>query len=321
MVFSTLKGVTSSSKYQNGTIDSCMLAEKNIVSTACGDLIPQFEDENVRRKHIPSISFYPDGSVQKLSLNEQTLVQTPLGELPAEFVTFYQSGALCRVFPCNGQISGYWTEQDEAELCPVLTLKLPTGPFKAKVISLHFYESGALRSITLWPGQQIVLRNQGSLLPTRIGFSLYEDGTIESVEPPEPLLVSTPIGVLHAFDPRAIGIHADHNSLSFYPDGALRTVVTESDQVELIYGGDTPSVFMKPLHKPNPLDEEMTITLPLRVTFQLDGRVRLDNAEQEEIVDPATVCFRVLTGQGNSTAMPQSTSSCGGDCSSCSICG
>ena len=40
----------------------------------------------------------------------------------AEQVSFYESGALKRIFPLNGTLSGYWTQEDEAKLATPLTL-------------------------------------------------------------------------------------------------------------------------------------------------------------------------------------------------------
>lgn len=318
-LFSALTGVTSVTKDADGSVTGCMLDQYNEVDTACGRLVPKWQDENVRRKNIPSLSFYPDGALKAVYLDVQLQVKTPLGEYPAEFVTFYPSGTLCRVFPVNGKISGYWSQEDEAELCPQLSFRLPCGSFRAKLISLHFYESGALRSLALWPGEFIVLRTNVGVIPARGGAAFYEDGSLESVEPPHPLPVETPVGVLTAFDSTALNIHGDKNSLSFYPDSTMRSITTSSDRVEVILP-DHSTVVYAPVKRPDPLLEDRTIIEPLRLSFD-KGLVTLENGEDSGTYSLSDCCFRTFTQEGGSTeALRQSPTTCG-DCSTCNLCG
>lgn len=318
-LFSNLNGVTSSTTAADGSVVGCMLSACNEIKTACGTLVPKWQDENVRRKNIPAVSFYPDGALKTVDLDAQTPVSTPIGEYPAEFLTFYPSGALRRLFPVNGRISGYWTQEDEAALCPKLSFRLFCGAFQAKMISLHFYESGALRSLAFWPGESVVLRTNVGVLPVRGGAAFYEDGSLESAEPAHPLPVQTPVGVITAFDSAALSLHGDQNSLSFYPDGAMRTVATSSDRVEVILA-DHSAVTYAPAQIPDPLLDDRTITVPLRLTFEEDGTVKLDNGQQSGSYALADCCFRTVTPEGGSTAaLRQSPMSCG-DCASCNLC-
>lgn len=319
--FSTLHGVTSSSTRSDGSIESCILCESNEIQTACGTVTPRWGEENVRRKHIPSLTFYPNGALKAVSLEEQTTILTPLGEYPAEFITFYPSGAVCRVFPVNGKITAYWSEQEERELCPTLKFQLPCGAFSAKVTAIHFYESGALRSVALWPGESIVLRTNVGMMAARCGFALYENGTLESVEPPHPLPVETPIGVLTAFDADALGLHGDTNSMSFYPDGTFRSVTTSSDSIEVILP-DRTSVVHAPAERPDPLIDDRTVITPLRIIFTEEGNVTFDNGSDKGTYPlDGSCCFRALTQEGKSTAsLRQSPMTCG-DCSTCNMCG
>lgn len=317
-LFSSLTGVTSVIKDQNGAVESCMLDVPNQIETVCGTLVPKWDGEDVRRKHIPAVTFYPNGAVKSVALNDQTSINTPLGVYPAEFVTFYSDGALCRAFPVNGKISGYWSETDEAELCPTLQFKLPWGAFTAKIINLHFYASGALRSISLWPGESVVLRTNVGIISTRCGFALYENGNLQSVEPPSPLPVETPVGVLTAFDTDALGIQGDQNSLSFDPEGGFRTITTSSDSVEVVLPDHT-AVRYAPGRRPDPLQDDHMILTPLRLTFTSDS-VSLDNGTQKGTYSLDTCCFRTLTGRGESAeTLRQSPMTCG-DCSKCDLC-
>lgn len=318
-VYESLRGVSSFIKGREGGIESCCLDQPNTISTTCGTLTPHWQDEGVRRKHIPSVTFYPSGAVKAVSLEEQTPVETPLGVYPAEFVTFYESGAVCRVFPVNGKISAYWPEEEEAALCPVLQFRLPCGAFRAKVISLHFYGSGALRSVALWPGETVILRTNVGMMAARNGFALYENGALESVEPPHPLAVETPVGVLTAYDSDALGLYGDRSSLSFTPEGLLRTVTTSSDQVEVILPDHTTCRFC-PAERADPLDDEHTLVSPLRLTFTANS-VTFDNSREHQTFSLTDCAFRAFTQEGKGTGtLRQSPMTCG-DCSTCTLCG
>lgn len=317
-LFSALHGVTSVTAAQDGTVQGCMLCERNEVDTVCGRLVPKWQEENVRRKHIPSVSFFPDGSMRSLYLDKQTVIATPIGPYPAEFLTFYPSGALCRLFPVNGKLSGYWSQEDESALCPELDFRLFCGAFKAKMISLHFYESGALRSFALWPGEWVVLRTNVGVLPVRGGAAFYEGRELESVELAHPLPVETPVGVLNAFDCTALCIHGDINSLGIFKNGGMHTVSTSSDQVEVILPDHT-YVTYAPVQVPDPLLEDHIITIPLRLTFE-DGQVTLDNGQEKGTYSMAECCFRTITGDGSSAfTLRQSPMTCG-DCATCNLC-
>lgn len=317
-----LTGVVSSEAYETGAVRSCQLKERNEVPTSCGSLIPRFGPETIRNKSVPSVSFERDGSLRSVSLEKQQEIATPLGNYPAEFVTFYPSGALKAFFPVNGKITGFWTQKDEGELCPKLDFCLSCGAFSAKVSCVRFYEDGALRSMTLWPGENVLLRTNQGPLPARFGFALFEDGTLESIEPPYPIAVETPVGVIEAFDCQALGITGDVNSLSFWKDGSMRSVATSHDRVDVIEGAGK-TISYGPAQVPNPLLENKTMVSPLRLTFgQAAGKhiVSFSNGVKEGSHELTSACFRVFTGKGKSTESIRDTSqmSCG-DCASCNL--
>lgn len=311
-IYETLHGVSSVCIDSDGVLESCMLEEENIVEISCGSLVLKWQ-EDVRTKHIPSLSFYPDGILKAIALEAQTEISTPLGKLPAEFLTFYPNGALQRIFPTNGKITAYWSEEDEAGLNPILFFSLPIGAFRAKLTAIHFYPDGALRSMSFWPGETAVLRVLQGLMPTRIGFSLYEDGAIESVEPPYPMDIATPIGMISAYDPDALGIHGDSNSLSFFQDGAIRSVMTADNKIEIITP-DKQSVFFGPTQQSDPLLDDCTIIVPVRISFTSD-RVTLENGIGKKSFSLTQCCFRVYKLDGTTSKQVNC-----GDCSSCNLC-
>ncbi|MBP1737405.1 MAG: hypothetical protein H6Q60_1286 [Oscillospiraceae bacterium] len=314
-IFETLHGVSSTMLEADGTLESCMLTEENTIETGYGPVIPKWQ-EDVRKKNIPSISFYPDGTLKSVALEQQQLISTPLGTLPAEFITFYPDGALRRVFPCNGKITAYWSEEEEAALCPSLSFSLPVAELQAKLTAIHFYHGGALNSMSLWPGETVSVRTPQGSMPTRIGFSLHEDGSLQSMEPPYPIDVTTPIGVIPAFDPDALGIHGDSNSLSFLPDGSIQTVTTMDTRIEIIQPGGQ-SVFFGPTAQSDPLLDDQFITIPVRLSFEAD-HVTPENAVGQKRFSLTDCGFRVIPIEGDLTGARRMNC---GDCSTCNKCG
>jgi hypothetical protein len=315
-IFESLKGVTSSIPNDGNAVMSCMLDEANTLETVCGTLIPKWQ-EDVRKKGIPSLTFHPDGILKSIALETQTLVSTPLGKLPAEFLTFYPGGELRRIFPTNGKLTAYWSEEEEAALCPTLSFALHCGAFRAKVTSIHFYPGGALRSMSFWPGETVVLRAFQGFMPTRIGFSLYENGSIESVEPPYPMAIDTPIGAISAFDPDALGVHGDSNSLAYNPDGSLRSIKTAGSKIEIITP-ERKSIYFSPTLRQDSLLDDSTVVVPVSISFTPES-VTLENGVTRQTYSLSDCCFRIFAAD-SAIAAGARLMSCG-DCSTCNHCG
>lgn len=262
-----LKGITAMSEYGDSTIYT--LNSKNIINCECGTLIPQHSEGDVRKKYNGSISISKDGHLRSVSLEDTTEIITPLGPMPAELVTFYDTGEIKRVFPVNGKISGYWSEQDEKEICPVLNLDLPFSKFRSRIINICFYRSGNIRSVTLWPGERIYVDSPCGRIRIRNGFSLYENGKIRSVEPADPIKITTPIGNIVAFDPTALGINADTGSITFFEDGMISSIKTIANKVRIF--SDASVVNMSPrLEHSMTSDDEWTV-VPMDIGFTKDG--------------------------------------------------
>jgi len=196
------------------------------LATPAGELCPQYTIDDSRRQDLIPLLFHPNGRIRSMSLEQRSLVTTSIGPLPAELVTFHPNGALARVFPLNGKLSGYWSEEDEARLAEPLTVPLAQGPLTARFVSVAFDTAGRLRSLTLWPGEEVTIASPLGPLPTRLGISFHPDGSLRSLEPAKPVAVPTPVGPIRAFDPDAIGVCGVSNSLVFSPDGAVTAVAT-----------------------------------------------------------------------------------------------
>lgn len=315
---SELRGIASSSYYStndsNSIMRDCILNEKNIISTNYGRLIPKYGEDEVRRKYNHSISFYPNSALKSISLESQTSIATEMGTFPAELVTFYESGALKRLFPLNGRISGYWTETDEEKLCNAFEFSFPFGSFKAKIINLYFYESGKLKAVTLWPGEEITLNTSQGLLPVRIGFSLYEDGSIKSLEPASPLLLPTPIGEVVIFDETALGICGDNNSLCFNENGTVASLLTTYGKIAVFSKDGTMDIIEPPL-RPDPMNIGKKMLVPLKISFEKHF-VKFEG-DRIWIYDLYTTRFSI-NNMNNSSGLNKSYSCT--DCSTCGLC-
>lgn len=194
--------------------------------TSLGRLTPQHTIDDRRRLHKPPVTFFPNGQVRSMPLETRTVVETPAGPLPAELVTFHENGAVARVFPLNGKLSGYWTEADEARLAETLRVQTSLGPVTARFVAVAFDPKGRLRSLTLWPGEEVTVRTPIGNAPVRLGLSFHPNGALRSVEPARPLETPTPVGPVWAYDPDAVGISGDDNSLVFDVHGSVSRIAT-----------------------------------------------------------------------------------------------
>ena len=228
---------------ENGRITDCTPTAESILDTPYGRLVPQYTTDDTRRTRPLSVVFHPDGSLKSLPLEVQTLIPTPAGAVPAELLTFHPGGALKRVFPTNGKLSGFWSAADEFALAPVVRFETPLGRLEMKIINLSFHPGGELHSLTLWPGDTIDVETPAGPVTTRVGVSFFEDGRPSSVEPIAPLTVATPIGPLPAFDPDPVGMSGDANSLAFTPDGQVAALAIVGCEIEVRCPGAAPRLF------------------------------------------------------------------------------
>ena len=231
--YGDLRGIGMYTAYNDGQLRDCSLEEHTRLDTPYGVLIPQYTCD-YRRKNNYGISFYPDGTLRRISLEQAAEIATPLGTMRAELITFYPGGGLRRVFPLNGQLSGYWEEKDEYQLAKELTFELSFGQITARPIAVSFYESGRLKDITFWPQEKLELQTPLGRINARTGISLYPDGSLRSLEPAYPRRLPTPIGMLLAYDRNANGICGDVNSLNFTEDGSLSSLITSGNTITVL---------------------------------------------------------------------------------------
>jgi len=220
-------------KYSTGEDEYYSMDEISKLNVLGYTLVPLYGYQDARRKELPAIRFYENGTIRNVSLNDSTKILTKVGEFEVEKIVFYENGMINRLFLLDGKLSGFWSEDDEYTLAKTQKFNLPVGNFEAKVMSLCFYRTGNLKSITLWPKERIIL-DIGSLnINVRIGISLYEDGKIESCEPARAIVIHTPIGKIQAFDRNTLGIHGESNSLKFYENGEIKQIITSTSIIEV----------------------------------------------------------------------------------------
>ena len=264
--YGVLEGIAFAEYHENGMLKRCTLIQKNTIDIPCGIFIPQYDDDGKRKKLMKSMTFYENGNIASMVLQDSLSVNTRLGNFPAEMITFYESGAVKRIFPVFGSISAFWTEEDEYNISPELQINLPFDVFKGKVINITLYETGELKSITLWPKDTIHIKTHAGKIQTRIGFCLYPDGKLKSFEPCVALNVNTPIGKVLAFDPDALGIDGESNSLVFSEDGSVKSLITSVAQIT-VFCRDGKEIVHKPLFKKSYYFDDKLAVVPMKISF------------------------------------------------------
>uniref|UniRef100_A0A7C4AHK1 Uncharacterized protein n=1 Tax=Fundidesulfovibrio putealis TaxID=270496 RepID=A0A7C4AHK1_9BACT len=277
--YGTLGPVDHVSAAPDGTVLSCVPAAPLTIRTPLGTLVAQHTTDDLRRPKVEPLEFHPDGTLRTIALETQTVVPTPLGPMAAELLTFYPGGELRRVFPLNGKLSGYWSEKEEVTLTAPMRIPTPAGDVEALIVGVQFHPGGALRSLTLWPGHSVEIDTPVGRQRARVGMAFHPDGALRSFEPASMIEVQSPIGALAAFDPHALGIHGDENSLCFHPDGSLAGLSTPRDTVTVTLPDGQVRRFA-PTMVPNLCDERVQDIQALRICFH-PGTVALGDDSRD----------------------------------------
>lgn len=305
-----LKGIVSNSVYPSGQLKECKLDQYNEIRIGDHVLVPRYKKPDERKKDNKALSFYENGSIKSAALEERTEISTELGKIRAELVTFYEDGKINSLFPLNGQIGFGWSEEDEEQLLEKMHFSFPFADFSEKIIGLRFYPSGKLKSLILWPGKRIEINTPIGTYPARIGFRLYENGTLESFEPAVPVLINSSIGTIAAFDQNALGIDASFNSVSFDQEGHLKSVSTNSDIVVNKISSVERTVIYQQLRL-DMITGEMS-KVPVIISF-LDHQVMMDNGAEKKtfLIDDSKFLFL------HDQRYMEKKCSPGSDCSDC----
>lgn len=276
--YGTLYDCYNIGRHKNGQVAECICQKKSPLSVNGTIYFPYYR-ENERRKLSPSVKLYSDGSIKALYLEEQVAIKSPLGNFPAELITFYPDGSLSRIFPLNGRISGYWSEDSEIKLIEKMPFSFFGSEFSARPMCFHFYEGGKLKSLTLQSNERILLNTPAGRLKIKCGFSLYEDGSLRSTEPAAAQKISTAIGEITVFDPDSVNVSADDGSLIFTETGRIASLKTTSAIAVTDTHGH--SFEITPIKTVHPLNENALLILPLLLKFT-DGCITIIRSGLEQ---------------------------------------
>lgn len=266
--YGELKGISALSYFDNDNqINECIIEEYCELHTSYGILVPSFSMEDSRKRHRNSIVFYPTGNLKSIYLENQTAIRTAIGVIKAELITFYEDGNIHRIFPRYGQITGYWTEKNEYEIAEIFDNELNGIKILNKVLSFCFYNSGVVKSITLWQGEHVLVETIYGIIKTRIGISFYESGKVKSIEPCVGASIETELETCHVYQINPLGIHGDLNSLEFYEDGSLKSFKTVKEQL-LIQKSDGGTKKIAPQTKPSLINPDTFEILPIQLNFE-----------------------------------------------------
>lgn len=224
--YGNLNGIEDAEYYPSGQLRSCKVTKPTVLSTTLGLLYPQYETIDERRKLTGSIEFYEDGSLMSVNLATQMFISTSAGLLPAEKILFYNNGNIKRIFPLNGKLSGYWCEENEYTLSKCINLSVGSYSISAKFISISFYDSGNIKSLTLWPKERVSLATPFGTISVRKGISFYEDSSVKSFEPALPVSITTPVGIVSCYNNDVVGLNGDINSITLTERGGIKSLVT-----------------------------------------------------------------------------------------------
>nr|WP_297765011.1 hypothetical protein [uncultured Butyrivibrio sp.] len=174
-----------------------------------------------RRKERERLKFYRSGKLKSVYLNEKTPIKTLYGDIEAELVSFYENGAIKRIFPRYGALSAYWSEKEEAGITDYIDFYLGGKSFRVRPHNILFYETGEIRSVTIYNCDTLSVNTKYGIIRTNIGLSFYKNGEIESIEPAFKTQIEVDGKVIRPFYFLADGMHADHNSLVFDGNGNI----------------------------------------------------------------------------------------------------
>jgi len=183
--------------------------------------LTEVPEMDFRRKERQRVCYFDTGRIKSVYLNEQTKVDTPIGKMACELITFYKNGAIKRLFPRYGAISAYWSEKDEARITDEITLTVGGEQYKGRPSCIHFYESGKIKSITIYDHETMDVSTRYGVIKTNVGVSFYEDGKLESLEPVFKTCIQVNGKMIKPFNFFADHMHADHNSLRFDKEGYI----------------------------------------------------------------------------------------------------
>ncbi len=217
------------------------------IKTRYGEFLPCSDASDLRKKYRCTVDHHKNGNLKSIYLQDPEVVSLPEGDFQAELMTFYEDGSIKRVFPLYGQLSAYWSIEDEQQGAPYYGFRIEGEVVRIRPHCLFFYPSGKLRSITLWPNDKITVRTSAGHIETKLGVEFYESGSIRSIEPSFGTTAKTPWGIVSPYIYRPVMFHAENASMTFGEDGSLSGFSTIKTAVEADGKVYRPGGYMQPL--------------------------------------------------------------------------
>ena len=199
-----------------------MVTDKlNSITTKYGNLLPCSGASDYRKKHRCAVCYSDSGSLRSVYLEEPSVLSFPAGEFQTELITFYEDGNAKRIFPLYGQISAYWSIEEEAENAPYYDFSIAGEKLHIRPQCIFFYPSGKIRAITIWPSDEISVNTPAGPVKTKLGVELYESGKIRSIEPVYGTVIHTSERDIKPYRFRPVMMHAENATLKFDEDGRI----------------------------------------------------------------------------------------------------
>jgi hypothetical protein len=107
-------------------------------------------------------------------------------------------------------------------------------------------------------------------IEARIGVSFTRDGKVRSLEPSRPTTVPTRAGEMTAYDPDAVGVNGDANSLMFDEEGKVCRVITTLTKLTVVHPDGHTHCHI-PETRESLCSEAEQEVVPMTVTFSKDA--------------------------------------------------
>lgn len=312
-----LQGILMPEYSKEGKLLACQFQKENVIHYEENEFVPRYSSPDARTKARYAMEFYPSGNLKSIYLEKATFIKTSIGQLQAEFVTFYETGELLRVFPVYGQISGFWSEKEEKELLPEIHVSINGHDYHGKFSCICFYPSGAVKSLTIWPDEFIEVETNYGPVKVRYGICFYESGTIRSLEPAIPIVIPHANGSFIAYNQQAVGVSGDFNSLCFHTNGEVESLYSSLTGLEVKDRRTNEVTKLAPKIVPSPMDPTKKTVLPVKYRF---------GEESIQITDSAgsSITYSNLEYEWNAIQIVENlpyVGCCGcSECSDCNTC-
>lgn len=243
------------------------------VSVVVGNntLIPRYSMPDARSRYKDPVVRYEDGRLKSIYLESINEIHTPVGFLNAEYITFYRNEKIHRVFPVYGQISGFWSEEEEKELLSKSVVKIGDRLYSGMFSCICFYETGEVKSLTIWPGEHIEVDTDYGSITVRYGIEFYKSGKIQSLEPDKSTVIVHDTGQYVAHNPLAVGITGENNSLYFDEAGKVIKLTSVLTGIRCIPLNSEPEFELKAKLMLSPYDIMNEILIPVEIVFEKEG--------------------------------------------------